>query len=223
MRHPNASGRSVREPRGTPREVRVGTSPFGNNCNGGSLMKVNNGIWESPWLPTLTRQVPASTAAASCWKAGETATTRLRATFGGQIIQMAYVAPNNTPLAYAAIRPPGQPVSCVGYANTLVKALQTVCVEVGLEPPLHQAALGASRRSMCGLHTAKALTRSSIATHPTVSRKTRNPVTDTSRRTRSTHATSCVILPGETTTFRQAFPHPTPTRSRTASRLTRGR
>ncbi len=102
-------------------------------------MELRDGWWESPWLPTLDSNSPGPKGYYLCWRAGNGSGAQ-QGNFGQQMIQMAYVAPQNTPLAYAAIRPPGSPTGCGPlYANALPKTNQSVCVEVGLEPPLRQS------------------------------------------------------------------------------------
>ena len=116
----------------SPREVRVGVSPFGNNCNGGDLMRLQNGWWDSPWLPMIDAE-SGRNGFYLCWKAGS-GNSAPNGNFGQQLIQMAYAAPHNRPVVYTTVRSPS--TGCTTYANALDTGAQTVCVDVGLQPPL---------------------------------------------------------------------------------------
>lgn len=117
---------------GSPREVRVNGGPFGNKCNGGTLMELQNGWWDSPWLPSISAE-SGRNGYFLCWKAGN-GNNAPQGNFGGQLIQMVYAAQQVRPLVYTAIRSPG--TGCTAFANALAETTQTVCVEVGLQPPL---------------------------------------------------------------------------------------
>lgn len=116
-----------------PRVVRVATSPFGNNCTGGSLLQNTGGPnFESAWLPTIDAESGVN-GYYMCWRSG-TGGNMTQGNFGQQMIQMAYAAVQTRPLVYTALRSPG--TGCTAFSNALIVSTQTVCVEVGLQPPL---------------------------------------------------------------------------------------
>jgi len=117
---------------GNPREVRVNGGPFGNKCNGGTLMELKDGWWDSPWLPTISAE-SGRQGYYLCWKAGS-GNNAPQGNFGGEMMQMAYAAPQNKPLVYSAVR--SLSTACSVFANAMVTTTQTVCVEVGVQPPL---------------------------------------------------------------------------------------
>jgi Flp pilus assembly protein TadG len=108
------------------------------NCNsGGTELSLRDGWWESPWLPKI---VPGTrrNGFTLCWKAGSGGGAPV-GNFGGQMMQMTYAAnPSVTngsgPIVYSSVRSPS--TGCTEYANALNVTTQTICVNVGLQPPL---------------------------------------------------------------------------------------
>ena len=118
---------------GPGNELRVNGGPFGNQCNGGTQLEGPiDGWWESPFLPTIDPE-SESNAYYFCWRAGP-GNGAPRGNFGNQPIQMAFAARQVRPIVYSAVRSQGS--GCAVFANAMVTTTQTVCVEVGLLPPL---------------------------------------------------------------------------------------
>ena len=125
-------------PSAQPREVRVGTSPFGNKCNGGIVLTKENqrsgGTQESSdhdrrrvgtarLLPVLERREPEA----------EQRYHRESGTFGDRVQQMAFAA--NTDAKSGGVF--SGPIASLRYCRTSSpKGPQTIGVEVGLIPPL---------------------------------------------------------------------------------------
>jgi len=117
----------------SPRIVRANGNA---SCSSGIDLELRDGWWESTWLPTVNKGSRRN-GYTLCWRAGSGGSAP-RGNFGGQMIQMAYAAnPSATgsgPMVYSAIR--GTSSGCTAYANALDTGAQTVCVDVGLQPPL---------------------------------------------------------------------------------------
>ena len=130
----------------SPREVRVNGN--GPNCNsGGTVLELRDGWWESTWLGTIPAR-SRQNGYTLCWSAGRGRGAR-SGDWGGQLMQMAYAAytevragtPGSGPIVSSTIR--SSPLGgCPTYGNALDTGTQTVCIDVGLQPPLRE--VGAS-------------------------------------------------------------------------------
>jgi len=121
----------------SPRVVRVNGNA---SCNSGVALSLRDGWWESTWLPTIDNG-SRQNGYTLCWRAG-TGGGAPRGNWGGQLMQMAYAAfprtggPGSGPIVYSAVRSPSS--GCTAYANALDTGAQTLCIDVGLEPPLRE-------------------------------------------------------------------------------------
>jgi len=123
-----------------PREVRVGTAPFGNKCNSGIVLdketdSVTGLIWweqEQNWT-TITAGSGQNNFYL-CWNAQSGANKAESGTFGDRVQQMAFAANTNAksggvfsgPVVSASIQ----------QGHSVSKGPQTLSVSVGLIPPL---------------------------------------------------------------------------------------
>ncbi|MDQ3379921.1 MAG: Tad domain-containing protein [Actinomycetota bacterium] len=118
----------------SPRIVRVNGNA---NCTSGIDLELRDGWWESTWLPTIA-QGSRRNGYSLCWRAGSGGGGP-KGDWGRQMMQMAYAAnPSVTngsgPMVYSAVRTVAS--GCSAYANALNTTAQTICVDVGLQPPL---------------------------------------------------------------------------------------
>ena len=78
-----------------PREVRVDTSPFGNNCNGGTLLAKRNDpsgiVWEQEARWTTIAAGSGQTNLYLCWKAESGTNTTRQGNFGNVVQQIAAI------------------------------------------------------------------------------------------------------------------------------------
>jgi Putative Flp pilus-assembly TadE/G-like len=119
---------------GNPRAVRVNGNA---NCTSGVDLELRDGWWESTWLPTIDKGSRRN-GFGLCWKVGNGPSSP-HGNWGGEMMQMAYaanpsVSNGSGPLVYVSVRSPS--TGCTEYANALDVTMQTVCIKVGLQPPL---------------------------------------------------------------------------------------
>jgi hypothetical protein len=117
----------------SPRAVKVNGNA---NCTSGIDLQLRDGWWESNWLPRIDPESRRN-GFTLCWRAGNGGSAP-SGDWGGQTMQMTYAADPGTagsgPMVYSAIRTASS--GCTLYASALNITSQTVCVQVGLQPPL---------------------------------------------------------------------------------------